>query len=135
MLFNSEIACLAFHSSGGPIAQCSKAGFTKLSKKSRGDESVIGDSQSLMLLATHQISFASEKKPRARRGHVWYDGFMAARLGIVLYWVGIIIALALGAMGMLVFSGDNPLMSVFFFISAGIVWGIGRAIRYVLAGE
>ena len=60
---------------------------------------------------------------------------MAARLGIVLYWVGIIIALALGAMGMLVFSGDNPLMSVFFFISAGIVWGIGRGILYVLAGE
>ncbi len=60
---------------------------------------------------------------------------MAARLGIVLYWIGIFIALLLGAMGMLVFSGDNPLQSLFWFIPAGIIWGIGRAILYVLAGE
>ena len=60
---------------------------------------------------------------------------MAARLGIVLYWIGVIVAVLVGAMGVVILFGDKPLISVLFFIPAGIVWGIGRAILYVLADE
>ncbi len=37
--------------------------------------------------------------------------------------------------GVFVLFGTKPVMSLLFFIPAAIVWGIGRAILYVLAGE
>lgn len=68
---------------------------------------------------------------RARR----YTALMAARLGVVLYWLAIIVALLLAALGVVALFGETPLMSLIAFIPAGIVWAIGRAILYVLAGD
>ncbi len=60
---------------------------------------------------------------------------MGARLGQVLYWVGSIMAGLLALAGVFVLFGSKPLMSLLFLIPAAIVWGIGRAMLYVLAGE
>ncbi len=60
---------------------------------------------------------------------------MVARLGQALYWVGSIMAGLLALAGVFVLFGTKPVMCLLFFFPAAIVWGIGRAIRYVLAGN
>ncbi len=60
---------------------------------------------------------------------------MPARLGIVIYRLGIGVAILMGALGALVLFGREPAVSVFFFFVAAIAWGIGRAALYILAGE
>ena len=58
------------------------------------------------------------------------------RLGDVLYWLGC--GLAVVALGMgLYFSiqGDTGELLTFFGIVAVVIWLVGRACRYVLAGE
>jgi hypothetical protein len=63
---------------------------------------------------------------------------MLARLADVLYWGGLLIAgvLAIGAGWVLLETGDRrPGFIVFVFAPAMIVWLIGRAARYVLAGR
>ena len=62
------------------------------------------------------------------------EAFVGARLGQVLYWLGSIMAGLIALVGVLVLFGEKPAMSLLFFIPAAIVWGIGRAILYVLAG-
>jgi hypothetical protein len=64
---------------------------------------------------------------------------MAARFGEVLYWLGVIIAAllaALAAVGFIWGTGTTePFAEIVALIMAGIVWLIGRACRYVLAGR
>jgi hypothetical protein len=65
---------------------------------------------------------------------------MAARLGGVLYWFACIVAAAIcfSALYMAV-TGPNPADNwdflLFVFIVGVVVWAIGRACRYVLAGR
>lgn len=70
---------------------------------------------------------------------------MAARLGIVLYWIGNIIAvlclLVLAGLTALAATGGSPdwvgaviLVAFYLLPLAAISYGIGRACRYVLAG-
>jgi hypothetical protein len=64
---------------------------------------------------------------------------MAARLGEVLYWGASVIAglLMIGAAFAMVFGmGDDRFLMVgFVTVFAIIVWLVGRACRYVLAGR
>ncbi len=71
---------------------------------------------------------------------------MAARLGIVLYWIGSICALLLFSVAAVVTfnilsgriePGDSPgwILPIAAAIAALIAYGVGRAFRYVLAGR
>ena len=63
---------------------------------------------------------------------------MAARLGKVLYWICCGAALLLGVAGVYAFSNapaDPEFFGGLFVFIAAIVYGVGRAIRYVLAGH
>ena len=64
-----------------------------------------------------------------------YITYMAARLGVVIYWFGVLLAFLLGAIGVFVLFGDQPIVSVVLFVPAAIVWLVGRALLYILAGE
>lgn len=65
---------------------------------------------------------------------------MAARLGYVFYWFANILAAAIVALGAFVYAngiaspGFEVLHALMFIVLPAIIWGIGRAIRYVLAG-
>jgi hypothetical protein len=71
---------------------------------------------------------------------------MAARLGNVLYWLGCIVAVCWFAFTMVFFvtmmvAGAHPEpLAVSAAVSAGLAvlavipWGIGRGLRYILAG-
>ncbi len=64
---------------------------------------------------------------------------MAERFGWALYWVasGIAVLIALG--GVALFFSTDPFVKSFVSIGvlvvAALVWGLGRLLRYVLAGE
>ena len=62
---------------------------------------------------------------------------MAGRLGIVLYWIGTIVAVPLVGMGglILIFGKGDMLMSLVFIVPGGVIWAAGWACRYILAGE
>jgi len=63
---------------------------------------------------------------------------MRARLGNVLYWLGTVIAvLCIGAAFTFASNeGREKWYAVgFFAVFAAVSWGIGRALRYVLAGK
>ncbi len=64
-----------------------------------------------------------------------YASFMAARLGVLIYILGIGAALLMIAVGVVVLFGTEPWVSIFFFVVAAVAWGIGRAALYVLAGD
>lgn len=64
---------------------------------------------------------------------------MVARLGDVLYWLGCIIA---GLFGILILISliwgtgtTEPFGVILFGVAAVIIWTIGRACRYVMAGR
>ncbi len=64
---------------------------------------------------------------------------MAERLGWALYWIacGLAVLIALGGTGFLFF-GTEPILraiGAIIVVVAALVWGLGRLIRYVLAGE
>lgn len=64
---------------------------------------------------------------------------MAARLGNVLYWTGLVIAALVVAGGLflsfaMVQESDAWFVRIITAISAALAWGVGRACRYVLAG-
>jgi hypothetical protein len=63
---------------------------------------------------------------------------MIARLGNVLYWTGCIFAVLIASGGALMAHNDtfNPggILTLFLVI-AGIVWAVGRACLYILAGR
>jgi hypothetical protein len=64
---------------------------------------------------------------------------MLARLGNVLYWLASAIAIALvifAAFAYYTATGSGALEGALFIVAfAGLVWLIGRAILYVLAGR
>jgi hypothetical protein len=70
---------------------------------------------------------------------------MLARLGIVLYWVatgvavflaaGTVIVILMGTMGVMGFKTENNILEAFVFIPALLIWLVGRACRYFLAGS
>ncbi len=65
---------------------------------------------------------------------------MLARLGIAIYWLCCLLAAIIAGLGVAAwydrFStvSNGPIVIFFFAAAAAIVWGIGRAVRYVLAG-
>ena len=64
---------------------------------------------------------------------------MAARLGYVLYWAGCVLAVVFGGFGIAAYynapdSDRWPLVIVLGGIAV-IVWLIGRACRFILAGD
>ena len=71
-------------------------------------------------------------------------GAMIDRLANVIYWLSCAIALAIVLMSLGSYwfmfvndrlRGEGPLMAGAFLASSILVWGIGRAIRYVLSGR
>jgi hypothetical protein len=62
-----------------------------------------------------------------------------ARLGIVLYWAAAVIAIAvvvLAGFAYFTATGTGALQGAMFIVAfAGLVWLIGRAILYLLAGR
>ncbi len=65
-----------------------------------------------------------------------YASFMVARLGVLIYIVGIGAAVLMVVLGVvIVLFSNEPLLSIAFFFFAVVAWGIGRAALYVLAGE
>jgi len=64
---------------------------------------------------------------------------MVARLGDVLYWAASGVAALLAAFVLMVFmladGKGEPIFQVLGVVIAGIIWLIGRACRYVLAGK
>ena len=78
----------------------------------------------------------SKAKAASQRG-------VACRLGWVLYWACLIVA-AVWAVGLLVATINSPagpsqivvpVTFAFIFVPALVLYGIGRASRYVLSGE
>ena len=69
---------------------------------------------------------------------------MLVRIGIVLYWMattvaaflalGTVMVLIMGAFNMWRFKSENNVVEAFVFIPALLIWLIGRASRYFLAG-
>jgi hypothetical protein len=69
---------------------------------------------------------------------------MSARIGMVFYWTANVIAaflalgtaavLILGTFNVLGFKSENNVLEAFVFIPAAMIWLIGRAGRYLLAG-
>ena len=79
----------------------------------------------------------AKAKAASQRGGVAY------RLGWVLYWACLIVA-AVWAVGLLVATINNPagpsqilvpVTFAFIFVPALVLYGLGRAFRYVLSGE
>jgi len=64
---------------------------------------------------------------------------MAARLGNVLYWIGCLIGAVVFLGGYLLMSGGGYKLQALDYIVIGmpavVVWLIGRALRYILAGN
>jgi hypothetical protein len=70
---------------------------------------------------------------------------MLVRIGLVLYWaatvvaallaLGTVVVLILGAFNVLGFKSENNVHEAFVFIPALLIWLIGRACRYFLAGS
>jgi hypothetical protein len=72
---------------------------------------------------------------------------MLARIGMVLYWVatgiaallavGTVAAMVMGAFGLVKYYKDweDVFLESFVFIPALLIWLIGRACRYFLAGK
>ena len=60
---------------------------------------------------------------------------MFERLGLVLYWIGIGLAAPVAVVGIVFLFGDTPAWSLLFFVLTVLIWGAGRAILYILAGE
>jgi hypothetical protein len=62
-----------------------------------------------------------------------------ARLGIVLYWAATAIAISLVVLAVFAYftaTGTGALQGALFIVAfAGVVWLIGRAILYLLAGR
>jgi hypothetical protein len=65
---------------------------------------------------------------------------MLARLGIAIYWLCCLFAALIAALGVAAWydrfsaASNGPAVMLVFAAAAAIVWGIGRAVRYVLAG-
>ena len=61
---------------------------------------------------------------------------MAERLGVVLYWLFMAIAAMLALIGgVVLLFGDERIVGLAYLVPAVIAWGIGRAVRYMLAEE
>lgn len=62
---------------------------------------------------------------------------MAARLGLLLYWVGCAGAAVMVAVGVYVFASlpQNRDAVIVFVVLAAISWAVGRGARFVLAGR
>lgn len=63
---------------------------------------------------------------------------MIARLGNVLYWTGCVFAVLIAVGGALIARNEtyNPGGEfALFALTAAVVWVIGRACRYILAGR
>jgi len=64
---------------------------------------------------------------------------VASRLGYLLYWTGCLIAAVLVIGGYLLMSGGGYKLQPFDYVVIGmpavVAWLIGRALRYVLAGD
>ncbi len=64
---------------------------------------------------------------------------LLGRLGNVLYWLGTSVAILLGGISVIVLVfGDKPerwLPCIFIAVVAAVFWGIGRTLRYFLAGS
>lgn len=59
-----------------------------------------------------------------------------ARLGEVLYVVGIVIAIAIVGIGLMApMLGHGSEVIIVSIILAAVAWGIGYAFRYILAGR
>jgi hypothetical protein len=64
---------------------------------------------------------------------------MSARLGNVLYWIACIISILTVGIGIVIWYNEGYAgsegVSVGFTFAAIITWGMGWALRYILAGE
>jgi len=64
---------------------------------------------------------------------------MLARLGNVLYWGGCVLAALVLLSGLLLFEGmsasDTAFYAALTLIASALVWLVGRAAKYVLAGN
>ena len=62
---------------------------------------------------------------------------MAARLGRVLYWLGCAVSIFVFVGTMVFVNAEKPNASEYVFIAfcTAVPWVIGRALRYILAGE
>jgi len=60
---------------------------------------------------------------------------IAYRLGWVLYWIALVLALASGLYLLVSMAGAGILSLIAAWISALALYGLGRAFRYVLSGE
>jgi hypothetical protein len=64
---------------------------------------------------------------------------MAARLGNVLYWTGGLVGAVLFLGGYLLMSSGGYKLQAFDYVVIGtpavVVWLVGRALRYILAGN
>ncbi len=61
---------------------------------------------------------------------------MAARFGVVLYWLFTAIAAMLALIGgVVLLFGDEMIVGLAYLAPAVIAWGIGWAVRYALAGK
>ena len=58
---------------------------------------------------------------------------MIARLGIALYWGACILAALAAAAGAYAIWIGWGFFAPHYFITAGLIWAVGRGIRYVLA--
>jgi hypothetical protein len=62
---------------------------------------------------------------------------MAARLGYVLYWLGCLVSIVVFVALMLMVSGRPRWPDEYAFLAVVTVapWVVGRALRYILAGD
>ncbi len=60
---------------------------------------------------------------------------MAERLGWALYWVAVGITILVASVGVVLMLGADMVGPIICAVIAVLVWGLGRLVRYLLAGE
>ena len=98
-----------------------------------GGAGMTSDSDDLEQQLRENLKLRAElgaKVAKAKQG-----GGMAYRLGWVLYWISLMLALASGVFVLGSMAGAGILSLIAAWMSALALYGIGRAFRYVLAAD
>ncbi len=88
-----------------------------------------------MSAARYLVRHRRRTKSSSAFGRVKRERKMLARLGRVLFWFAVIVAVLIVVGFVVAFEKTGEAVFLYFIPSAAIPWGIGWAIRYVLGED
>jgi hypothetical protein len=96
---------------------------------------VASDSDDLEEALRENLKLRSELADEVSKAKAESQRGVAYRLGWVLYWICLTFALLAGLMSVFALSGSSEPDAIGAAFTALVLYGIGRAFRYVLSGE